>query len=73
MHFLKEKLYFIYDPSLSQNFFWEIASKGVFGFAKIRRVLYNIWVSEFRGHSGPPLTAKPYIKEDAHVYRKREI
>ena len=63
--------------SLSQNFFWEIASKGVFRLAKIRRVLYNIWVSKFRGHSGPPLTAnricKPYIKEDAHVYRKREI
>lgn len=29
-------------PSLSQNFFWEIASKGVFRLAKIRRVLYNI-------------------------------
>ena len=59
--------------SLSQNFFCEIASKGVFRLAKIRRVLYNIWVSEFRGHSGPPLTANRILKEDAHVYRKREI
>ena len=52
-----KKMYFFMIPSLSQNFFWEIASKGVFRLAKIRRVLYNIWVSEFRGHSGPPLTA----------------
>ena len=54
---LMKKMYFFMVLSLSQNFFWEIASKGVFRLAKIRRVLYNIWVSEFRGHSGPPLTA----------------
>ena len=54
---LMKKMYFFMILSLSQNFFWEIASKGVFRLAKIRRVLYNIWVSEFRGHNGPPLTA----------------
>ena len=54
---LMKKMYFFMILSLSQNFFWEIASKGVFRLAKIRRVLYNIWVLEFRGHSGPPLTA----------------
>ena len=52
-----KKMYFFMILFLSQNFFWEIASKGVFRLAKIRRVLYNIWVSEFRGRSGPPLTA----------------
>ena len=39
---LMKKMYFFMILSLSQNFFWEIASKGVFRLAKIRRVLYNI-------------------------------
>ena len=42
MYFLTKKLYFFMTLSISQNFFGEIASKGVFRLAKIRRVLYNI-------------------------------
>lgn len=42
MYFLTKKLYFFMILSISQNFFLEIASKGIFRLAKIGRVIYNI-------------------------------